>query len=287
MIKHIKNIARMKEEVAQLKADGKTIGFVPTMGFLHDGHLQLVEKAKQQVDVVIMSIFVNPLQFGENEDFDSYPKDLEKDLHLAEQHGVHQLFTPTAAEMYPDTMSIKMIVQRGADILCGSSRPGHFDGVATVVMKLFNIIEPDIAYFGMKDAQQVAIIKQMVADYHLNLTIVPVPTVREKDGLAMSSRNVNLSHMERQEAPHIYKTLAEAKNKALQGHFKTVAGLEDWVKQALKRDLKLGRIDYITCLKFPELIRPGALTGSVILATAVHYEQVRLIDNVMWEQFPI
>ncbi|MCR6110688.1 pantoate--beta-alanine ligase [Bacillus sp. A301a_S52] len=286
-MKHIKNITRMKEEIAQLKAEGQTIGFVPTMGFLHEGHLQLVEKAKQQVDVVIMSIFVNPLQFGENEDFDSYPKNLQKDLKLAEQHGVQQLFTPTEADMYPDTLSVKMIVQRGADILCGSSRPGHFDGVATVVMKLFNIIEPDLAYFGMKDAQQVAIIKQMVADYHLNVTIVPVPTVREKDGLAMSSRNVNLSHMERQEAPYIYKTLAEAKNKVLQGHFKTVTELEGWVNQTLKRRLTLGQIDYIKCVKFPKLTRPNDITGSVILAAAIYYENVRLIDNVMWDKSPI
>ncbi|UTR17091.1 pantoate--beta-alanine ligase [Salipaludibacillus sp. LMS25] len=283
-MKHINNITGMKEEIAQLKAAKKTIGFVPTMGSLHEGHLQLVEKATQQVDVVIMSIFVNPLQFGENEDFDTYPRDLANDLQLAKQHGVHQVFTPTADDMYPNTMSVTMNVQRGADILCGSSRPGHFDGVATVVMKLFNIIEPDVAYFGMKDAQQVAIIKQMVADYHLNVTIVPIPTVREEDGLAMSSRNVNLSHMERQEAPHIYKTLAEAKSKALQGHFKTVAQLEEWVNHTLKKRLVLGKVDYIYFLKFPSLTRPSTIAGSAILATAVHYEKTRLIDNVTWEQ---
>lgn len=191
----IESIGEMIKE--REKLDGKSVGLVPTMGYLHEGHLSLVEAAKQECDVVVMSIFVNPLQFGPEEDFDRYPRDLERDQRLAREHGVDILFVPQAEEMYPKKPAATVKVTGITEVLCGKSRPGHFDGVATVVMKLFQLVRPRRAYFGQKDAQQVAVIHRMAEDLNVPVEIVACPIVREKDGLAMSSRNVYLTEEER------------------------------------------------------------------------------------------
>lgn len=266
--------------IKKQKQLGHTVGFVPTMGFLHEGHLSLVEQAKMKADIVVMSIFVNPLQFGEGEDFESYPRNHERDSELALSHGVDVLFCPDVDEMYPRPMSTTLKVHEGTDVLCGQSRPGHFDGVATVVMKLLQITMADFAFFGMKDAQQVAIIQRMVEDFNLGTEIIPVDIIRESDGLAKSSRNVKLTAEERLEAPEIHACLKEASKKTRNGDFTTIIDLEDWVRLTLKKKLT-GQIDYVQALHFPTLTVLDELQGNILLATAVYYTQARLIDNTM------
>src|SRR5690625_201396 len=175
----------------------QNIGFVPTMGYLHEGHLSLVRQAKEENDILIMSIFVNPLQFGPNEDFDRYPRDEVRDIELAKKVGVDYLFLPDVDEMYPNELAIEMKIKDRVDVLCGASRPGHFDGVITVLTKLFHIVQPTHAYFGLKDAQQIAVVDTLINDLNFPITLIGVKTKREKDGLALSSRNVYLSDMER------------------------------------------------------------------------------------------
>lgn len=280
----VNTISDLKRMIIDEKKKGNVVGLVPTMGFLHEGHLKLVEKAREFSDVVVMSIFVNPLQFGEGEDYDAYPSNPEKDREQAEVHGVDILFNPDVPEMYPRPMSTSLVVNEGADVLCGASRPGHFDGVATVVMKLFQIVQPDVAFFGLKDAQQVAVIKRMAEDFHLDVSIKTADTVREADGLAKSSRNVNLTTEERREAPGVYRTLAEARDKYLNGDFAHPAELEVWAEKALKKRLS-GKLDYVQFLTFPELgnVEDFNVGGDVILACAARYKGARLIDNVIWK----
>jgi len=193
----IETISDLKAIIRTQKNLGRVIGLVPTMGYLHEGHLSLVNMSRQNNDYTVMSIFVNPTQFGPNEDFDRYPRDLERDLKLAEAAGVDVVFAPSVKEMYPDGYKTYVNVEGITEVLCGKSRPGHFRGVTTIVTKLFNIVEPHRAYFGQKDAQQVAVIKKMVKDLNMNVEIITCPIVREEDGLAMSSRNVYLSPEER------------------------------------------------------------------------------------------
>ncbi|WP_416151769.1 pantoate--beta-alanine ligase [Salipaludibacillus sp. HK11] len=280
----INTIKGMNEWTKSKKSEKLSVGFVPTMGFLHEGHLSLIERAKQETDLVVMSVFVNPLQFGEGEDFDDYPRDKQRDASLAEAHGVDVLFYPDVEEMYPTPLSVTLKVHQGVDVLCGGSRPGHFDGVATIVMKLLQIIEPEKAFFGMKDAQQVSVIKRMVTDFNLKIEIVAVEIVRDEDGLAKSSRNVNLSSSERAEATKIYQTLKQVKHKALDKHTSDIPGLERWTKNQLKSQLIEGEIDYVQILNFPELTMPTDYEGEMILAVAVYYERARLIDNITWHQ---
>lgn len=268
--------------IKKQKQLGYTIGFVPTMGFLHEGHLSLVEQAKKKADIVVMSIFVNPLQFGEGEDYESYPRDHDRDKELADSHGVDVLFSPGVEEMYPRSMSTTLVVHEGTDVLCGQSRPGHFNGVATVVLKLLQITLADYAYFGLKDAQQVAIIQRMVEDFHLETEIIPIDIVRESDGLAKSSRNVNLNLEERQEAPEIYTCLKDASRKTQNEEFTNSTDLEDWVRLQLQKKLT-GKIDYVQVLEFPSLKAPKQLEGKILLATAVYYKRARLIDNIVIE----
>ncbi|WP_017727997.1 pantoate--beta-alanine ligase [Halalkalibacterium ligniniphilum] len=277
-------ICRTKEalrtEIKTKKAEGKSIGFVPTMGYLHEGHLHLVEQARAEHDVVVLSIFVNPLQFGPNEDLDRYPRDFERDERLAMEAGVDLVFYPTVEEMYPDEPSLAIHVKKGTDVLCGASRPGHFDGVATVVLKLFNLVQPDDAYFGMKDAQQVAVIMNMVRDLNLDVRIVPCETVRETDGLAKSSRNVNLTAEERTEAPLLYQTLQEAKEIILTGEREA-----DMVRAYLLKqyeDRLSGNVDYVELLSYPDLEPIKTIKGTVIIAVAYRYSAVRLIDNIVF-----
>lgn len=278
-MKVLTTIEEVKKALSPLIRSDKTIGFVPTMGYLHEGHLSLVEKAREDNDYVVMSIFVNPLQFGPNEDYDRYPRDFERDKKLAEEAGVDFLFHPSVEEMYPTKMAMKVVVEEGVDVLCGKSRPGHFDGVATVVLKLFNIVEPTKAYFGMKDAQQVAVIEKLVRDFNLPVQIVPCPTLREEDGLAKSSRNVNLTEQERKEAPYIYRSLKLAEQLILAGE-KEVAVIKERMRQLLLENTS-GKIDYIEILSYPELKTLTHIHGKIIIAVAYYYSKARLIDNIV------
>lgn len=258
-----------------------TVGLVPTMGYLHEGHASLIRKARQECDIIVLSIFVNPLQFGPNEDFASYPRNTGRDLAIAEQYGVDIVFLPEVEVMYPRQIKTTVQVTGLTDRLCGASRPGHFDGVATVVSKLFHIIQPDKAYFGLKDAQQVAVISQMVEDLNMGVEIIPCPTLREEDGLAMSSRNVYLSQEERSDALILFKAL-ELGEKLLLEHQSVKEAQVQMVQ--LIRQVSTAKIDYVDILTFPGLdpvdvearLRSG---GKFIIALAVRIGKTRLIDN--------
>ncbi len=249
-IQVIETIEELQKNLNRDSRSGATVGFVPTMGFLHEGHLSLVKHAKEQNDIVVMSIFVNPAQFGPGEDFESYPRDRARDLRLAREAGVDIMFMPSVEEMYPIDGGIHILPGRQANALCGASRPGHFDGVLKVVLKLFNIVDPDRSYFGMKDAQQLAIIETFVRDFNLRTTIVRVPIVREEDGLAKSSRNVNLTAVERSEAPAIYRALRNGADMFAGG-----SDIEAIVQQVSKEIVSnsSGQIDYVNMLSYPEL----------------------------------
>jgi pantoate--beta-alanine ligase len=279
-MKLISTIAEWRQIYNNLKETNPRvkIGLVPTMGYLHGGHISLVNEARKDCDVVVMSIFVNPLQFGENEDFDRYPRDLERDKSLAEFHRVDYLFVPETREMYPEPprTSIKVSL---SEAMCGKFRPGHFDGVALVVTKLFNIIQPDYAYFGQKDAQQVAIIEQLVKDLNLPVTIKQCPTIREPDGLAMSSRNVYLSPEERKQAVWLYKSLQSARTLIEEGE-RDAAIIKNYIAQLLSSQPDI-RLEYVEIRSFPGLEELHRLKGRVIVALAAHLGKTRLIDNVI------
>lgn len=280
-MKVIKTIAAMRQ--VWREARGKTIGLVPTMGYLHEGHLSLVKRAKSECEIVVMSIFVNPLQFGPNEDFDRYPRDFARDRRLAEEAGVDYLFYPEKEEMFPEEPLTHVKVDRVSEPLCGASRPGHFTGVATIVCKLFHIVMPDRAYFGLKDAQQVAVIQQMVKDLNFPITIVPCETVREADGLAKSSRNVYLSAEERKQATILYQALSEAKEKLSKGVFRNVGEVRQYLSERIS-SMSLAEIDYVDVLTYPALRPPASLQDvPLILAVAVRFGKARLIDNMIWE----
>jgi len=267
----------INETITSLKREGKTIGFVPTMGYLHEGHLSLVEQAKKENDIVVMSIFVNPAQFGPNEDFDTYPRDFERDCHLAEEAGVDMIFHPSAEEMYPADGGIRIVAGGQATELCGASRPGHFDGVLKVITKLFHIISPTRAYFGMKDAQQLAIIETFVRDYDFPVEIKRVPTVREEDGLAKSSRNVRLSVQERAEAPIIHQALMMGMD-----HYRETFDVSNTISLVSQMiESCTGKIDYVSLLAYPDLTEVSNGTDQVLLAAAVQFKKVRLIDNII------
>ncbi|KNZ68869.1 pantoate/beta-alanine ligase [Thermincola ferriacetica] len=277
----LKTIEEAKAYIKEVKTAGRSVGFVPTMGYLHEGHLQLMKVARRECDTVIISIFVNPIQFGVNEDYDKYPRDLTRDCELAASVGVDAVFAPTAAEMYPSGYATFLEVEGLTEKLCGLSRPGHFRGVTTVVTKLFNIVQPDIAYFGQKDAQQVLVIKKMVADLNMNLTVKTVETVREADGLAMSSRNTYLNKEERQAALVLYKSLQKARDMIRAGErqkSRVIAAMEALIKAE-----PLARIDYVDILSIPDLRDIEELKGEILIALAVYIGNTRLIDNFMLE----
>lgn len=278
-MKVITTIKEMQDEIVNHKGLGQSIGFVPTMGFLHEGHLTLISKARKENDIVVLSIFVNPLQFGPKEDFSTYPRDFERDRALAEGEKVDYLFYPSVEEMYPQVPSVKVVVQERTDVLCGKSRPGHFDGVATVITKLFHIIMPTRAYFGKKDAQQVAVIEGLISDFNFPVQLIPVEIVREEDGLAKSSRNVNLLPEERQQAPVIYRSLQEAKN-AIDNGEKNPAVVTNRIKELVTNE-SIGKIDYVEILSYPQLKPLEKIEGSFIIAVAVKFSKVRLIDNII------
>ncbi|WP_347549877.1 pantoate--beta-alanine ligase [Pseudalkalibacillus hwajinpoensis] len=274
----ITTIKEMQHEAKTMIREGKTIGFVPTMGYLHEGHMSLVQKAREKNDCVIMSVFVNPLQFGPDEDFDRYPRDLKRDELLARKAGVDVLFYPHVDEMYPKELTTMLTVNKRVDTLCGESRPGHFDGVATVVMKLFQIVLPDKAYFGMKDAQQVAVIKGLVDDYNLPVEIIPCPIIREEDGLAKSSRNVYLTPSEREESTLLSQSLNAAR-KVIRDGERDPGLIIELVQSYLKQTS--GTIDYVEVLSYPELQPVNRINEEVIIAVAVQFSAARLIDNTM------
>ncbi|HEY2421301.1 MAG TPA: pantoate--beta-alanine ligase [Neobacillus sp.] len=280
-MKVVTTIKDMQAEIFKHKSQAKSVGFVPTMGFLHEGHLTLLRNARQENDLVVLSIFVNPLQFGPNEDFATYPRDFERDRSLAEAENVDYLFYPTVEEMYPNPSSVKVTVQDRTEVLCGKSRPGHFDGVATVIIKLFNTIMPTRAYFGKKDAQQVAVIEGLIADLHFPVQIVPVDIVREEDGLAKSSRNVYLSPEDRRQATILYKSLIAAKKAISEGE-RSPSRLIDLINKIITKQTK-GIIDYVEILTYPQLKPLKKLEGTIIIALAVKFTTVRLIDNLIFE----
>lgn len=279
-MKIVTSIKEMQETIITEKRKGQRIGLVPTMGFLHEGHLGLVRQAVKENDLVVMSIFVNPLQFGPNEDYEQYPRDFKKDKKAAEEAGINILFYPSANEMYPSEPTVTVSVNKRTDVLCGKSRPGHFEGVATVLTKLFHIVMPDRAYFGMKDAQQAAVVDGLIHDFNFPVTLVTCPTVRETDGLAKSSRNVYLSETERKEAPALYESLQQGL-KAYEAGERNTKQLRERVYGILNDRLTHGEIEYVDVLTYPELAKVHQCLGQMIIAVAVRFEKARLIDNVI------
>ena len=263
----------------KLRRENKTIGFVPTMGALHEGHLSLVKEARQMSDVVIVSIFVNPTQFNQQEDFDKYPHDLTADAALLADYQVDYIFAPEANEIYGENFSTYVYVENLTETLEGASRPGHFRGVATVVTILFNTIRPDFAYFGQKDAQQIAVIKRLSQDLGFDTEIVALPIIREESGLAMSSRNSRLSNEERLRASIIYQALREAKIAVKKGE-RNALKISEIVRQILETE-PLVKIDYIAVVS-KETLEPveKIAENEVLLAVAVKFGDIRLIDNV-------
>ncbi len=274
---------KILETIAALKAErgrlGGSVGFVPTMGYLHDGHLELVRRARAENITVIASIFVNPSQFGAQEDFTSYPRDTERDLAMLEEENVRLVFMPTVEEMYPQGFSTWVEVEKVTERLEGESRPGHFRGVATVVAKLFNIVQPDRAYFGQKDAQQLAVICKMVSDLELNLDIVAVPTVREPDGLAMSSRNIHLTAEERKAALVLWKALCLARGHWEKGQ-RDVASLRQEMASLIEHE-PFANIDYISIADPETLEEIDVIDRPALVSLAVRIGGTRLIDNTM------
>lgn len=279
-IKIIKTIDDMRREIEKIK--DKKIGFVPTMGYLHRGHGTLIKKAKEENDIVVVSIFVNPIQFGPNEDLDIYPRDLENDISIVKENGGDIIFFPDIEEMYPENQ--EAFVEISDDLgkkLCGKQRKGHFRGVMTVVTKLFNIVQPQNAYFGQKDIQQLMIITKMVKDLNINVNIVGCPIVREKDGLALSSRNSYLSLKEREEATKLYKSLKLAEKEFFNGE----TSVEELVKIVKEKIMEssLAKIDYVEILDAESLKDIKKIERRAILALAVKFGSTRLIDNCFLE----
>jgi len=281
-MEQVATIAEMRVHIKEARRQGKRVGIVPTMGFLHEGHLSLVKAAREKCDLIVMSIFVNPLQFGPNEDFERYPRNIERDREMAASAGVDLLFTPEVSEMYPQPILTNISVANVTAPLCGASRPGHFDGVATVVTKLFQIVQPDYAFFGQKDAQQVAVITQMVSDLSMPVEIVPCPIIREADGLAMSSRNVYLSQEERKQALVLSQSLKLAEAWLDEGV--DLAEIKARLIQSIT-EMPLASIDYVEVLRFPNLepVEQEVAGQAIIIALAVKFGKTRLIDNVITE----
>jgi pantoate--beta-alanine ligase len=275
----VKTIREMQDVSEKLRCEGKSIGVVPTMGYLHRGHASLIEHARSHADVVITTIFVNPTQFAPDEDFNRYPRDFEHDKIIAAQAGTDYIFYPEAAEMYPPTFDSKVMVEKTSKILEGAFRPAHFQGVTTVVTKLFHITKPHYAFFGQKDAQQVFLIQKIVKDLNFDINIVIVPIVREEDGLALSSRNVYLNETERKNASVLYRSLQHAAHRIHTGE-KNVVNLRTEMEDVMKKG-NPSHIDYIAFIN-PELFEEIELIEppEVLVALAVRFSGTRLIDNV-------
>lgn len=270
----------MRDTSRTLLKHGKTIGFVPTMGVLHEGHLSLVRRARQENDITVVSIFVNPIQFGPSEDFEKYPRDLEGDTEKLDKEKVDIIFIPEISSMYPERFLTNVEVGKISERLCGAFRPGHFRGVATVVAKLLNIVKPTRTYFGQKDYQQSIIIRQLVRDLDMDVDIVVCPTVREPDGLAMSSRNAYLDKAQRKAATAIYRCLKEAsdliKSGIIEGNY-----IKDFMRDRLLKESLISQIDYAGVYEPETFDEIPKLEGDVLIAVAVRIGETRLIDNVL------
>src|SRR2546423_2210013 len=278
-LKLIQDADEMRVACRHARADQHRLGFVPTMGALHEGHLSLIRAARGQCDVVAASIFVNPTQFGPNEDFARYPRNLEQDRKLLEAERVDLLFAPSLEEMYPQGSAAFVEVKAMSEKLCGRSRPGHFRGVSTVVAKLFNIVLPSVAYFGQKDAAQAAILRQMARDLNFDVEIVVCPIVREADGLALSSRNAYLTPVERKQALVLYRALCRIQFVADQGE-RSSAKLIEAGKSVLKEESAV-RLDYLEIVDPENLEAVAEITGSALVAAAAFVGGTRLIDNIV------
>ena len=275
----INSIIHMQALAIAPERDGRRIAFVPTMGYLHEGHASLLREGRLRGDLLVLSIFVNPIQFGQNEDLDRYPRNIERDCQIAEACGVDIIFMPTAAEMYPSGFQTGVTVREISLPLCGASRPGHFDGVATVVAKLFNIVRPDVALFGTKDYQQLAVIRRMTADLSMPVEIIGMPIVREADGLAMSSRNAYLSPTERQSALCLVRAIRRARELFAAGE-RSIAVLMKATQAAITQDTA-AVIDYVEFRDGAILRELEVADSSTVLALAVKIGQTRLIDNTV------
>jgi pantoate--beta-alanine ligase len=278
-MKIAKTIKSVRAAVKSARNAGRTIGFVPTMGALHCGHISLIERAIKHGDFVVVSIFVNPTQFGPKEDLAKYPRPLRDDLRICENNGVNAVFVPSAKEMYGKEELSWVSVDKISEPLCGRFRPGHFRGVATVCAKLFNIVQPDFAYFGQKDAQQLAVIKRMVADLNMPLKIVGCPTIREADGLALSSRNRYLSPQQRKDAACIYRSLKTAREMIEAGaaNPKTIAAK---IRRIIIAAESLSSIDYISIVDDDTFQEVNRIKGRVLIAVAARFGSTRLLDNL-------
>ncbi|HAV43576.1 TPA: pantoate--beta-alanine ligase [bacterium] len=278
----ITQVKEMQKRVEVYRNAGKSVGFVPTMGALHEGHFSLMRQARKDNDLVIISIFVNPLQFGPGEDYECYPKDLDRDRELAEEVGVDIIFAPPPKEMYPQTSSTFVEVERLSEGICGRDRPGHFRGVATVVTKLFNITKPHRVYFGQKDYQQALIIKRMIEDLNFDMEFVLMPIIREEDGLAMSSRNTYLNQREREQALILYRSLKKAEELLDGGERRSEVILEEIREMISKEDI--AQIDYIGLYHPETLAEIETVEQEALIALAVRIGKTRLIDNLLWRK---
>ena len=278
-MKLITSIDEMQQTISRHRLENKRIAFVPTMGFLHEGHASLLREGRRQGDILVLSIFVNPIQFGRNEDLDRYPRDLARDSRIAEECGVDIIFTPDAAEMYPAGFQTSISVQELSQPLCGASRPGHFDGVATVVAKLFNIVRPDLALFGRKDYQQLALIRQMTSDLSMPVTVQGMPIVRERDGLAMSSRNAYLSTVERQSALCLHRAISAVRAAYASGE-QSIDRLREEALAIIHNEQAV-QIDYLEFRDGTTLQPATIAVDGTLLALAVNLGKTRLIDNTL------
>lgn len=277
-MKVIKKIDELQEILKNFKKEGKSIGLVPTMGFLHKGHASLIKKAVSENDIVVVSDFVNPIQFGPNEDLEAYPRDIDADSKLCENLGADFIFNPEPSEMYHDKKAF-VDIEGLSDNLCGARRAGHFRGVCTVCTKLFNIVGPDRAYFGQKDAQQLAIIKKLVFDLNIPVEIIPCPIVREEDGLAMSSRNTYLSNDERKAALCLSKSIFEGEKMAKEGF--SVKEVLEKMEEIISSE-KLAKIDYISAVDLETIEDVDNFNKDTLVAIAVFIGKTRLIDNFIY-----
>jgi pantoate--beta-alanine ligase len=274
-----RTIQTARKLIKAARAKGKTIGFVPTMGALHIGHISLIEIAARQTDFIIVSIFVNPTQFGPSEDFEKYPRPFDKDIEICKKHGVDVVFAPTPQEMYAKENLTWVNVEKLTEPLCGQFRPGHFRGVTTVCAKLFNIVAPDVAFFGQKDAQQAIVIKRMVADLNMPLEIVICPTIREPDGLAVSSRNQYLASQQRKDAILIYKSLQKCRE-MIEAGITINKEIIDQMRKILNQ-MPSAKIEYISIVNAETLESINQVAGKVLAAVVVKIGSTRLIDNIL------
>jgi len=283
-LKIIKEISAFQSIADYHKSTFKTIGFVPTMGFLHEGHISLIMKAREECDIVIVSIFVNPSQFGENEDFAEYPRDLLRDFHICKNAGVDYVFQPEQKEMYPDDFKTEVRINEISDLYEGRFRPGHFTGVATVVLKLINIVKPSILYLGQKDAQQVAVIKKMIIDLNLDVKVSVCETYREDSGLATSSRNTYLSGEEKLEASVLYQALCEGKKMVVDYKVSDFESVKKFIESFIKRKSQILKVQYIavTDSMFScEIENLNQYKGEIVISLAAYLGKTRLIDNIL------